>query len=517
MTTLGAIACGHPQTAAAAETVLREGGNAFDAAVAALFMACVAEPVLASLGGGGFLLARTADGKECVYDFFAQTPRRKRPAEKLEFYPIEADFGPARQEFHIGLGAAATPGAVKGAFAVHRDLCALPMTELVRPAATVAREGVTLSPFQAYLLKVIRPILFSSEAARRLFTTDPEGRRLAQAGEVLRQEQLANTLETLAREGEDVFYQGEIARQVVELCRDGGLLGAEDLAEYRVLRRPPLALRYRDTRILSNPPPSSGGILIGFALKLLEPLDLGAAPFGSGAHLLPLADAMDLSNQARIDLQLDAGRPAALERALDPDFLKRYRAEILKRQRSPRGTTHISVTDAAGNVAALSISNGEGCGHLIPGTGIMLNNMLGEADLNLGGFHRWRPDERMTSMMAPSLVSLPDGRLIALGSGGSNRIRTALLQVMLNLSDFRLPLQDAIDRPRIHCEPGQLHAEPGFDPAVLEQLAQHFPHHKIWRERNLFFGGVHAVMRRGAAAMEGAGDPRRGGCARVVA
>ena len=198
--------------------------------------------------------------------------------------------------------------------------------------------------------------------------------------------------------------------------------------------RTPLELAYGGARLFTNPPPSSGGILIAFALELLKEADLDAAGFGSAAHLERLARSMALTNKARIESRLhEADAPESL---LDPVFLDTYRRQILGRPAARHGTTHISVIDAAGNLASLTVSNGEGSGYLIPGTGIMLNNLLGEDDINPHGFHRWPVDQRMCSMMAPTVLVEADGTTVALGSGGSNRIRTAVLQVLLNLLEF---------------------------------------------------------------------------------
>jgi gamma-glutamyltranspeptidase / glutathione hydrolase len=201
---------------------------------------------------------------------------------------------------------------------------------------------------------------------------------------------------------------------------------------------------------------------------------------------------------------------------LDPVLLARYQHEIAGLAAASRGTTHLSVMDAAGNVASLTASNGEGCGVLIPDTGIMLNNMLGEQDLNPHGFFRWRENQRLTSMMAPTLLARRDGSEVVLGSGGSNRIRTAILQVLVNLLDFGMPLGPAVEASRIHLEQGRLSIEAGFDPAVdLRTLLATYPDHRIWAERSLFFGGVHGVE-YGPDGFRGAGDPRRGGVVRIA-
>ena len=191
----GVAAAGHPVTAQAAVEVMAEGGNAFDAACAAMLAACVAEPVLASPGGGGFLMAQPAGGQATLYDFFAQTPRAKRPVDELEFTAIQADFGPATQEFHIGAGAAATPGFVPGVFAVHGDLGNLPMHRVADPAIRAAREGVPILPMQAYIATIVAPILLASAPARALFA--PSG-SIRQAGEMFANADLAETLAALA-------------------------------------------------------------------------------------------------------------------------------------------------------------------------------------------------------------------------------------------------------------------------------------------------------------------------------
>jgi gamma-glutamyltranspeptidase/glutathione hydrolase len=514
----GAIAAGHEQTAEAARVILQAGGNAFDAIIGAAFAACVAEPVLISLGGGGFLLARESQGSRRIYDFFVQTPRQP-PRQDVDFYPILADFGTATQEFHIGMGSVATPGVVRGLFAVHRDLGRMPMRRIVEPAIALAREGVEIMPFQRYLFDVVEAIYAGTPSSRLLYASRQAPGRLVQAGEHLRLPELADTLEALAIEGDGLFYRGEIARLIARHCTEtGGLLTLEDLEDYRAEVRRPLDVSYRDVRLLMNPPPSCGGILTAFALSLLEGLDLHALGFGTAAYLSGLAEAMALTNKARME-HLLAGRDVeAMAKALfEPAHLEAYRQEVQGRPASLRGTTHMNVADGRGNVASMTISNGEGCGHVLPGTGIMLNNMLGEEDLNPGGFHRWRPNQRMSSMMMPTLLLRPDGTTIATGSGGSNRIRTAVLQVLLNLIDFRLPPEEAVASPRIHYEDGLLSIEGGFSSSEVERLSTTFAKTRVWQDLNLFFGGAHTVSYSPQGPrFEAVGDPRRAGVALII-
>lgn len=520
MTVTGAVACGHPATAAAAREMLAEGGNAFDAALAALCAACVAEPVFCSLGGGGFLLAKPAGGEAVLYDFFVQTPRRRRPITELDFYPILADFGTATQEFHIGLGSIATPGVVKGLFEVQRDLASLPIGRLVAPAVRAAREGVRLRPVDTYLFRVVGPILTARPEGRALYAR-PDGGLLAD-DDVLRQPALADCLEALAAEGEALFYRGEFGQGLIADCRaQGGQLGAEDLAAYQVVKRRPLDRGYRDNRILSNPPPSSGGILIAFALELMAKAQVGAFGFASPDYLGLLARVMELTNRARVESRLheasaEAEEEEAAARLFEAGLLDRYAREVKGQPANPRGTTHISVVDGDGNIAALSLSNGEGCGYILPGTGIMLNNMLGEEDVIPHGFHQWPADQRISSMMSPTLVYRSDGSLAALGSGGSNRIRTAILQVLVNLIDFDLPIRDAVEAPRLHLEAGVGNLEGGLGSDCAEVVLALAERIIEWPPHNLFFGGVHAVTRLPDGRLGAAGDPRRGGVALVI-
>ena len=504
------VAAGHALTVGVAEDVLRAGGNAYDAAIAALATSFVAEPVLSSPGGGGFLLAVPAGERPRVYDFFVQTPRRRRPGDDVEFYPVMADFGPARQEFHIGRGTVATPGMMRGIAEIHADLATVPLRELVAPACRHATEGVALSGMQAYLQGVVEAIIGASEASRSIFSSVEAPGRLARAGEHLVNPMLADALEAIAIEGADLFYRGEIAASLVSDMASGGHLQAGDLAGYRVERREPLSLGYRGARVLTNPPPSSGGTLIGFGLDLLRDHDPGVGALGSAVHLGLLAAAMEATSAARIEHSIESLA------SLDVASVARWREQVAGRARAFRGTTHVSVIDGAGNIASATVSNGEGSGYVVPGTGIVMNNMLGEDDLNPDGFHRWAPDERMTSMMAPTALAWRDGRQVATGSGGSNRIRTALLQVLVNLVDFEMEVEEAVAAPRIHVEDAFLSVEGGFDPERIAPVLEAWPEHQVWETANMFFGGAHTVA-TGPRGVEGAGDARRDGACAIVA
>ncbi|MEZ4450624.1 MAG: gamma-glutamyltransferase [Nannocystaceae bacterium] len=513
----GCIAAGHPVTAGAGAEILAAGGNAFDAALAALCAACVAEPVLASLGGGGFCLAHDRRaGRTLLHDFFVHTPLRRCELSGIDFPKIVADFGVATQDFHIGMGSVATPGLVRGIFAIHRAHGSLPMREIVAPAVRAAREGVILTPFQAWILQTIGAIYRHTPGARALFT-DGSG-ALLQAGARIENPGLADLLDALAREGEALFYDGEVAAAIEAESRTrGGHLTRDDLHQYRVIAREPLHVRYRGATLITNPPPSSGGLLIAFGLRLLEALGPFEDPPRSVGAAARIAAVLAATQAAR-------GRHGATPALLDPELVAAESARIAEELAAiaaaptcTRGTTHISVIDAAGDAAAITVSNGEGCGYLIPGTGTMLNNMLGEEDINPGGFHRWAPGARMASMMAPTAIlgdppaGGGEGWMAVLGSGGSKRIRTAILQVLVGLLDHGLSLEEAVASPRIHLDGEHLNVEAGQSEAALELLAGLYPRHSLWPEPNMYFGGVHAVAREADGRLHGVGDPRRAG------
>ena len=254
--------------------------------------------------------------------------------------------------------------------------------------------------------------------------------------------------------------------------------------------------------------------MIAFALGLLRDAALWQYGFGEAAHVERLARVMELTNRARVESEMHKIERDPESVLLDPNLLADYRSMIEDRPKSIRGTTHVSVIDSDGNAAALTFSNGEGAGYMIPGTGVTMNNMLGEDDINPHGFHLWPTDTRMASMMAPTLgLRSDDPAEFVLGSGGSNRIRTAILQVLLNLLDFGAPPVTAVNRPRMHLDEDRLlNVETGFPASAISALTSSYSRIKEWPERSMFFGGVHcAWLDLASNRFSGAGDARRGG------
>jgi len=435
----GAIAAGHPLTAAAGAAVLEAGGNAVDACVAAAFMSWVCESMLTGPGGGGFFLVH-AGGETVVFDAFVAVPRARAESE-LFALPVDFD-GDTQQVFHTGPGAVGVPGTALGLEAAHRRFGSLDWAALAAPAAAAARAGVELTPAQGYLHKILDGLLRHSPEGDAMY-----GGRMLCAGEIFRLPELADTIERIATHGARVI--------------DADLpFSREELDSYAVVEREPVEVSFRGAEFWSNPPPSSGGTLIALGLEALA----------GGADVVRALEVME-----------DARVP------------------------SVGGTTHISVVDAAGDAASLSCSLGSGSGVVVPGTGIHLNNMLGEADL-IGAA---RPGERLTSMMAPSLV-LGGGRpRLVVGSAGSERLRAAILQVVWNVVARGMGVEEAVEAPRVHVDEARVvYAEPGAE-VEREDVVR-------FGRTNLFFGGVSAVELLADGSLSAAGDPRRGGAGVVV-
>jgi gamma-glutamyltranspeptidase/glutathione hydrolase len=517
----GAVAAGHQLTAEAGARILAEGGNAVDACIAAAFMSWVAESPLSGPGAGGFMLVhRARDRSTRLLDFFVATPGLGvRARRRAEMESVDVDFsGESTQMFHIGSASCAVPGAVAGLAAAHRRYASLPWRTLIEPAVEAAHTGIELTRPQAYLHAILDLILRHTAEGRRVYGM--RGARLG-PGDVLRLPDLAGTLGRLAERPDDL-YGGELAAAVVRHLRDtGGAVTPDDLRSYRVIWRTPVRTSFCGCTFESNPPPSSGGVLIAYGLGLLDRLPSGAP--GSTETLTALVEVMREQSRTREDgfaTRLQRGGLAA--HLLAERNVRAALRRIEARERgapelaSPGGTTHISVVDASGNAASLSASTGSGSGVIVPGTGIQMNNMLGEYDLNPSG-RVLAPGRRMTSMMAPSIVLHRGKPRLVVGSAGSVRLRGAIMQVVVNVAGHGLPVDEAIDLPRVHVDEPHVHCEGGLDPAALDALEAAGYDVVRWRRRNLFFGGAAAVERREDDSLAAAGDPRRGGFGVVVA
>lgn len=481
-----------PMAADVGAEVLRRGGNAIDAAVAVAFALAVTHPSAGNLGGGGFLLARFADGRSAFIDFREMAPL----AASRNMY-VDSD-GKLTQDSLIGWRAAAVPGTVRGLELAHRKHGSRPWAELLQPAIRLAAGGVTLSYEEARSICGARSRLARFEESRRIFLKDGA---CYEPGELLRQPDLARTLERIARHGARDFYEGETAHILAEeMQKHGGLVTLEDLRSYKAVEREPLRGSYRGHTILTAPLPSSGGIGILQMLGMLENTGYEKAGLGSAASLHWIAEVMRRYFADRAEYLGDSDFARVPVRGLlDPAYIASRRASIRPDRATPSAelgagrpahesgdTTHFNVIDRQGNAVALTytINNSYGNAVTAPRLGFLLNNEMDDFAVQPGKPNMFgliqgeanaiAPRKRPLSAMTPTIVE-KDGRLVmVLGAPGGPRIISGVLQVLLHVLDFGAGIQRAVDQPRIHHQwmPDTLNYEAGISPDTLDLLRQ---------------------------------------------
>lgn len=499
----GAVAAGHIETARAAADVLNDGGNAMDAAVAAGFASVVAEPVLGGLLGGGLLIVQTPDGKSNLLDFFARVPGVNGPkrTDELEFRKVSVDFGPTTQEFHVGRGAVAVPGTLMGLLEAHRLWGSLPLGRLVEHACHLGRAGVALSPQMAFIFRILKPILVYERETSELFA--PNGQPL-QSDELFLNPVLADLLEGLAKGGLEGDAFATLKESTLKTFGPPfGLLTESDFELAKPTLRNTNRVLFQKANVILPPPDVLGGALVALGLTLLDSIPPDVAEDSRRAALW-LAEIQREMTEARTNDPNEFLQDASI--AAFSEALRAWMTGVTKNG----STTHISVVDSSGMAVGITHSNGEGCGIMVPNTGVMANNFLGEADINPDGFHKRPSGEAMPTMMCPTILQTDDG-LSVLGTGGSNRIRTAILQVIHNLLGLGMSPEEAIAAPRLHVEGALANVEtPGMDPDVVAALDATYQQVIRFEEPNMFFGGVHLAQMTDSG-FSGAGDIRRGG------
>jgi len=539
---VGAVAAGASITARIAADVLRDGGNAADAAVAGALASWISEAIFTNAGSGALILVREPKGPVRALDAFATMPGLQPPPgdQPLDFRLKQLRYGETDLEFRIGRGSVAVPGFPAGLATLHRRYGSRPLPELVAPAVRLAREGVVWSERHRELAGVLSPIMTDTPENAALVGLDhadgrPSPPRLTTMPE------LGDMIEQLGKHGLDSFYQGPIADAIVaDQAAHGGLVTHRDLSAYRVLETSTLRLRLAGWDLWLPGTPSLGGTMVAAMLALWATLAQREPPPTPGTTATDAALAhrwavvIDAVNANRAAIESAATDGAALTQIIRPlvPLVSQAMHTLAppnsgEDPRLPGGTTHLSIVDDAGMAVSMSSSAGESAGYLVPGLGTMLNNMLGEGDLHHGGFHRAPPGTRLPTMMAPMLLTQGNPRhprsILAMGSGGSMRIRTALSQVSWWVTSEGADLAEAIERPRRHFEELKLHLEAARDDrgelAAAERLRAWGYDVVCWPERSGFFGGVHAARidrTRGHGRPSGHGDSRRDGDAALV-
>ncbi len=485
----GMVVSAHRLASEVGARVLAEGGTAVDAAIATGFALAVTHPVAGNIGGGGFMVVRFPDGRTTAFDFREKAPMAAHPRMFLdEAGEYSAEI---HHRSHVAVG---VPGTVAGFALAHERLGTLPWADLVRPSVGIAKEGFEVTPGLARSLEGGLGSMAPYPASVAAFSKDG---RPYQAGEILIQTDLAGTLERIMGLGRDGFYRGKTARLLAEeMRREGGLITEEDLAAYRAVERDPVRGRFRGYDIITMPPPSSGGVALVQMLNILEGYDLASLGHNSAETIHFLVEAM---RRAYRDRALYLGDPdfvtVPVERLTDKAYAAALREDILPARASVSAisdialpeespeTTHYSVVDASGMAVSVTytLEAGYGSKIVVPGAGFLLNNEMGDfnaepgrttetgligTDANLA-----MPEKRMLSSMTPSIVA-KDGDLVAVvGSPGGRTIINTVLQVILNMAEFGMPVDEAVAAGRLHHQwlPDRVRIEAG---AIDEETRQ---------------------------------------------
>ena len=495
-----AVAATGAQSLAAGLGVAAEGGGAVDAALAAAFVALATEPGMVSFGGGAYVAVWPADGDPVVVDGNVEMPGRGAADERFGagVREVFTTYG-GGVTMHAGEGSVATPGIVQAFEVAHASHARLPWARLLAPATAAARDGYPMSPAASRYLGLVAHSLFGEDPEAHALMTRADGTVLA-GGEATRNPALADVLDELASEGASLFTTGRVGRALVEQMHDGGLVCAADLAAYVPVVRPAHTLQVGDWTVAVNPPPSVGGPILAVMLGEL-----------ARRRDWTWADAIEVQREVL------GYRNAVHDRSTDldadgRDLLARVSEHGIAALRGSSSTAHISAVDDEGNACAITMSSGYGAGLCIPGTGILLNNSLGEVELNRHGLHALPPGTRLASNMAPTTGRTADGRTLAVGSPGADRITTALMLVLGQGCLRGADLREAIDDPRLHLRlgaDGAFVVEHERDPEIAAAVSASGLAGHEYPEPHMYFGGVGAAHRTAAGSLEAAGDRRR--------
>ncbi|WP_420627171.1 gamma-glutamyltransferase family protein [Candidatus Leptofilum sp.] len=554
----GIIAAGGEHTVNAGAYILQKGGNAVDAAIAATFASFVSEVGVVHLGGSGFAnIYDSQNGRSLVYDFFSAMPGlegNKHSDKSLDFNSVEVDFGSSKQSFFVGRASVAVPGNIAGLCQMAADHGRLPLEILLEPAISLATDGISIAKFQADTCKLLGPIFTHTPEMQEIFA--PNG-HIVKSQEFFKIPGLAFSLEQLAQEGvkyarrenwttlvnNKLFRNHGLAYKFINDQRqNGGLIRALDLVSYNVFRFPSIRISYREYEILLPPPCSTGGILTAFSLNLLNRINFKNVEFGSVQHAQIFREVMAATLRARPYWDNAIGKRSVSEAIayfLSNNFINRFFNEIkhalinnkptsvVQESNGAGNTSHLSVIDKDGLAVSITTTAGETAGFIVPETGFIPNNILGESDLNPNGFHNWEPGVRIPTMMSPTIVLKSGVPFLVVGSGGSERIRSAIIQVLINYLDFKMSLNEAVNAPRFHLDATSaensgskiqavLQCEFGFQEEILNQLENIGYDVNRWPVRSIYFGGAHSVSRTADGRLVAAGDNRRGGATAVA-
>ena len=497
------VASGSRLAADAGVRVVREGGNAVDAAIAASLVSCVVEPGVCSLAASGFLIIWPPNAAPVMVDGAAVMPGMDLPKSRFGQATAEVflDYGGGMRTT-VGYGSVAVPGNLAAYALASGRYGNVPWRVLVEPAREIARDGFPLSEASCNYLQLTHKSIYGwSEHGLGMFC-DADG-ELYKPGSTIRIEHLDETLRSIAEDGVDGFYRGDLAAQITQYIEThGGILTRQDMAGYEARLLPTLDVQVNDWTVATDSPPALGGAVLAAMLMLMgdRPQDIWTPT--ELEYLIHVQEAVLGFRYDRLDGSEDLQRDVQA-------LLEQAHARDLRRFLSSPSTVHASAVDSAGLACSVTVSAGYGSGVMPPGTGIFMNNSLGELELNKRGVHAWLPGCRLPSNMAPTVARHRNGGVLAIGSPGASRITTAIQQTLLNFIQLGMPLQAAVDHARLHVEEADGHMLVAYEEAL--PVDQVDVPQRMFPGISMYFGGVSAALWEPRDGFVVAADPRRAG------
>ena len=523
----GVVAAAQPLAAQVGVDILKKGGNAFDAAVATSFSLGVVEPNATSMGGGGFAIMYVAkDKKAYVVDFRECAPAKAKPS----FFKLDEKGKIPEKNLLIGWYAVGVPGELRGMEMINKKFGTMKWADLIQPAIDQAEKGITVSDTLAKIAQEEFDRMQKSPAKSSFFEkTFIKNGLPVQKGDKVMNKDYAESLKKVAKGGADVFYKGEIADAIANTYAKGGnsWITKEDLANYKAILREPLQTTYRGYTIDVLPPPSSGGLTVAEMLNILEGYDVAKEKAGSVAYIHNFIEAQKL---AFADRNRYMGDPSFVKVPTKGLLDKKY-AEVIRKKIDPKkatseavkygdpipyerpSTTSFSVIDKDGNMITITqtINDFFGAGVVPDGTGIMLNNEMDDFSTALGQANSVAPGKRPLSSMSPVIVSKDGKPVLTMGTPGGPRIISAMANILVNIFDFGMDIQPAIEAGRFHNPNGkETHMEKVFSDEVMKGLKDMGHTFKMHEANDLYFGGVQGIMYKDGK-LHGGADPRRDG------
>ena len=498
----GMVATAHPLASEVGIDILKQGGNAVDAAVAIALALSIAEPNASGIGGGGFMVIKMADQDAPVMIDYREMAPQKATAEF--YYKTKSSFNELTDEGCTSIG---VPGLAAGAELALKHFGSFTLEQALKPAIRLARGGVIVSEKLNGMITDNYEKISKYPATAEIYLHEMLP---IEAGQILKNEDLAQTFEKLAANGAEIFYQGEIATAIVdELKNQGGIFELEDMKAYKAKIRNPVMGSYRGYQIITAAPPSGGGTHLIELLNIMEGFDLKKLGHNSAEFIHLFTEAMKM---IYADKSMNAADPdffnVPVDSLLNKEYARKLRNSINKKKAmfdyappnwinmESSSTSHLSVIDGQGNIVALtqSINHWFGCGIVVPGTGILLNDHIKDFDSRVNIPNSVAPHKRPVSNTAPSII-LKDGKpFLTVGTPGGSRIISAVAQIIMNVIDFNMSMDEAIEAPRVHCLKNILHVEGRIDETVIENLKTMGHNIKVHPDFDNYFGGAQGIL-----------------------